>query len=113
MRPEERSEADIDALYDWWLTNIDLQYQSLSKNHERLVREQADIKARSTTGYVMQERSESPIAYVLNRGQYDQRKEKVTPGTPAMLPPFPADLPRSRLGFAKWLLRPSIRSRRV
>ena len=23
-----------------------------------------------------------------------------------MLPPFPADLPRNRLGFAKWLLRP-------
>ena len=54
----------------------------------------------------MQDRPDPPIAYVLNRGEYDQRKDKVSPGTPAMLPPFPADLPRNRLGLAKWLLRP-------
>jgi uncharacterized protein DUF1553 len=42
----------------------------------------------------------------LNRGEYDQRKDKVSPGTPTMLPPFPADLPHNRLGLAKWILRP-------
>ncbi len=104
--PEKRSKADLDNLYDWWLTSLDGQFQRISKKHESLLREQADIKARSTTGYVMQEQPTPPIAYVLNRGQYDQRKEQVSPGTPAMLPPFPADLPRNRLGFAKWLLRP-------
>ena len=56
--------------------------------------------------YVMQEKTEAAMAFVLNRGEYDQRKDQVTPDTPAMLPPFPADLPRNRLGFAKWLLRP-------
>jgi hypothetical protein len=53
----------------------------------------------------MQEKPEAPIAFVLNRGEYDQRKDKVSPGTPAMLPAFPADLPHNRLGLAKWLLR--------
>ncbi len=104
--PEKRTKEDLENLYDWWLTSLDGNYQSLSKKHEALVREEADIKARSTTGYVMQEKPEAPIAYILNRGEYDQRKDKVSPGTPAMLPPFPADLPRNRLGFAKWLLRP-------
>ena len=28
------------------------------------------------------------------------------PDTPDILPPMPADLPRNRLGFAQWLLRP-------
>jgi len=44
------------------------------------------------------------MAFVLARGEYDQRKDQVTPGTPAALPPFPTDAPRNRIGFAKWLL---------
>jgi hypothetical protein len=54
----------------------------------------------------MQERGEPATAFVLHRGEYDQRREEVTPDTPAALPPMPDDLPRNRLGFAKWLLRP-------
>jgi hypothetical protein len=104
--PEKRSKADVDSLYEWWLTTFDKKYQELTKKQEALTREQADIVARSTTGYVMQEKPDAPIAFVLNRGEYDQRKEQVSPGTPAMLPPFPADLPHNRLGLAKWLLRP-------
>jgi hypothetical protein len=104
--PEQRSEADLTALYDWWLTNLDEKYQTLGKAHDALAREQADMQARSTIGYVMQEKAEAPIAFVLNRGEYDQRKDQVSPETPAMLPPFPADLPRNRLGLAQWVLRP-------
>jgi len=61
---------------------------------------------RGTVAYVMQERTNAPEAFVLFRGQYDQRRERVTPATPAFLPPMPADAPRNRLGFAEWLLRP-------
>jgi hypothetical protein len=104
--PENRSESDLNSLYDWWLRNRDDSFQSLSKKRAALIREQADMQARSTTGYVMQERTEAPVAYVLNRGEYDQRQDQVSAGTPAMLPPFPSDLPRNRLGFAKWLLQP-------
>lgn len=68
--------------------------------------ESHEIQNQSTIGYVMQERSEPPIAHVLNRGEYDQRQEQVSPDTPEMLPTFPNDLPRNRLGFAKWLLSP-------
>jgi hypothetical protein len=104
--PEKRSPADLDSLYEWWLTSLDDKYQKLSKSRDDLTREQADIQARATTGYVMQEKPEAPVAFILNRGEYDQRKDQVSAGTPAMLPPFPADLPHNRLGLAKWLLRP-------
>ena len=104
--PEKRSEAEVNSLYDWWLGNLDEKFSELAKKQDGLVREQADIQARSSTGYVMQEKTDAPIAFVLNRGEYDQRKDQVTPVTPEMLPAFPADLPRNRLGFAKWLLRP-------
>ena len=75
--PEKRSQADLDSLYDWWLTSLDDKYQTtIEEARMRSLREQADIQARSTTGYVMQEKPEPPIAYVLNRGEYDQRKEQ-------------------------------------
>jgi hypothetical protein len=104
---EKRSEADLNNLYDWWVGSHDEKYQSLSKKHAALIREQADMQARSTAGYVMAERPETPVAFVLNRGEYDQRKDQVSANTPALLPAFPADLPHNRLGFAKWLLQPN------
>jgi hypothetical protein len=55
---------------------------------------------------VMRELPQPKTAYVLNRGDYDKRGEPVEPGTPAVLPPFPADQPRNRLGLARWLLDP-------
>jgi hypothetical protein len=93
-------------LYDWWLTTVDDSYKALSQTHDSLVRAQADVQARATIAHVMQERPEAPVAFVLNRGEYDQRLDQVAPATPKMLPPFPEDAPRNRLGFAKWLLRP-------
>jgi hypothetical protein len=73
---------------------------------DRLVEEKAEIRKRGTVAYVMQERTNAPEAYVLFRGAYDQRRERVTPATPSALPPMPADAPRNRLGFAQWVMRP-------
>ena len=100
----KRSKAENDELLDFWLRREDKPYQDLSARltaaKERLV-----IR-RGTVAHVMQERAEPPKAYVLFRGDYDKRREEVKAATPAFLPPMPADLPRNRLGFAQWLLRP-------
>ena len=71
-----------------------------------LEKEQADLRARGTIAYVTQEKGETAMAFVLQRGEYDKRGEQVGPETPAILPPFPADAPRNRLGLARWLLLP-------
>ena len=55
---------------------------------------------------VMQEMPQPRVAYVLERGEYNMRGESVEPNTPAVLPPFPADWPRNRLGLARWLTHP-------
>ncbi len=52
---------------------------------------------------VMREMAKRRQSFVLIRGAYDAPGEPVAPGTPASLPPFPADLPRNRLGLAQWL----------
>ncbi len=45
-------------------------------------------------------------AFVLHRGEYDAPREPVDRDTPAVLPPFPPDAPRDRLGLARWLTHP-------
>ncbi|MEO2090134.1 MAG: DUF1553 domain-containing protein, partial [Gemmataceae bacterium] len=44
--------------------------------------------------------------HLLARGEWDRPGEAISPGTPAALHPFPADAPRDRLGFARWLVSP-------
>ncbi|MGH9803321.1 MAG: hypothetical protein ACRD82_23400, partial [Blastocatellia bacterium] len=39
--------------------------------------------------------------HLFRRGDWKRPAETVTPGTPAVLPAFPADAPRNRLGLAK------------
>ena len=56
------------------------------------------------TVMVMQELPRARTTFVLGRGAYDARGEKVPRGIPAMLPPMPTQYPDNRLGFAKWLV---------
>ncbi len=54
----------------------------------------------------MAEKPEMPVAFILNRGEYDKRGDEVKPDTPAVLPPMPDNIPRNRLGLAQWLVMP-------
>jgi hypothetical protein len=102
---ERRKAGENDEVYESWLKNFDKEYQDAmdaNAKHEKIA---SEIQARGTEALVMAERTNSAVAYVLFRGDYDQRRDKVTPATPAALPPMPADYPSNRLGFAKWLVR--------
>jgi hypothetical protein len=102
----QRSASEKDELFGWWLGAIDNEYAASSQKVAALEREQADLRARGTIAHVMQERPEPAMAHILFRGEYDKRRDAVSPDTPDILPKFPADLPRNRLGFARWLLLP-------
>ncbi len=64
------------------------------------------IARRAPVTHVMYERDGPASANVLLRGMYDQPRDKVQAGTPSVLPPMAASLPRNRLGLAKWLMDP-------
>ena len=55
---------------------------------------------------VMKELPQPRETYMLGRGDYRNRTEKVSPGTPDWLPEFPDDAPRNRLGLARWIVSP-------
>jgi len=102
----ERTTADVDEVYRWWLTTFDTAYLELSAQKRDLQIKEADIKLRATIAHVSQEKTEDAMAYILFRGEYDKRKDPVKASTPAFLPAFPEDAPRNRLGFAQWMLLP-------
>jgi hypothetical protein len=54
----------------------------------------------------MRERAVPRPTFMLARGAYDAPTERVEPGTPAALGPFPKGLPANRLGLARWLTSP-------
>jgi hypothetical protein len=102
----DRTDGEKGELFSWWLPMHDRPFQELSTRILELEREQASIKSRGTVGHVMQERTEPAMAYVLFRGEYDQRRDAVTPDTPAAMPAWPPDQPKNRIGLANWLLTP-------
>ena len=53
---------------------------------------------------VMEDRAQKRDTFVLIRGAYDKYGEKVTTGTPAVLPPLPEDAPANRLALAEWIV---------
>ena len=52
---------------------------------------------------VMEEMPQTRTAYLYNRGDYQQPLYEVVANTPEVLPPFPEDYARNRLGLAKWI----------
>jgi hypothetical protein len=103
---DQRSDVEKNELYTWWLAALDGVSQQLAGKLTGLEQEEATLKSRGTIAHVMAERSDPAMAYVLYRGDYDKRRDPVQPETPDMLPPMPAELPKTRLGFAQWLLLP-------
>jgi hypothetical protein len=69
--------------------------------------EQSNIEKAIPTTMVAREMNKPRETFTLMRGEYDKKGDKVQPGVPAILPPFPKDAPTNRLGLAKWLLDPS------
>jgi hypothetical protein len=55
---------------------------------------------------VMEEMEKPRDTFVLGRGDYRNRGDKVEPGVPAILPPLPKGAPANRLTLARWLLDP-------
>jgi hypothetical protein len=102
----ECSPAERAELFDCWLETMYQPPRALTARLSRLQAEEAALKSRGTVAAVIQERRNSPMAYVLYRGEYDKRRDPVLADTPKFLPPWAPDLPKNRLGLARWLMRP-------
>jgi hypothetical protein len=107
LPPEQRTKEQIESLYQYHLTHIDGPSRELRTRLDGLKSERSALRSRGSVTLVMEEKKEEPFAHVLIRGVYSDKGEKVAPGTPAVLPPPPADAPDNRLGLARWLNDPA------
>ena len=93
----------LQKIRDHYFSSIDDKHIDLSKKVAALKKEKQTHDSKAPISLVMKENADKePFAHVLVRGQYADKAEKVTPDTPASLPPM-GDLPRNRLGLARWL----------
>ncbi len=80
--------------------------KSLSADLQAARRQRAQLIRSVPETLVMADRDEPRKTHILMRGEYDHPGEEVHAGTPAVLPPIGDDLPRNRLGLARWLVAP-------
>jgi hypothetical protein len=106
-KPESLSAAQREGLLDYYVANFHPPARQFEAELAGLRREQNRIINPIPEIMVMDELPQLKPAYVLKRGAYDAHGEQVFPDTPAVLPPFPTDAPRNRLGLARWLVSPA------
>ncbi|MEK0448544.1 MAG: hypothetical protein RL088_812 [Verrucomicrobiota bacterium] len=80
--------------------------QAAKERLAKLTKSLADLENTVPVTLVMDE-GKPRDTFILRRGVFDQPGEKVAATTPSSLPPMRGDLPRNRLGLARWLVDPA------
>lgn len=95
-----------EALTETWRRQVFDAYRELDDERTAAVAARGELAAAIPRSMVMSERDEVRETFVLSRGEYDKADptRPVQRDVPAVLSPFPADAPRDRLGFARWLV---------
>ena len=96
-------ESDRKLLFEYFALNFDDGLKKKSESLKAARKSLADLQNGMTEIMVMSELEKPRDAYVLARGAYDARTEKVSMATPRVLPPFPKGAAKNRLGLARWL----------
>jgi hypothetical protein len=99
----KRTAAERKQLANFRLAQMP-EHRRRSEEAAALKKEIAAAEAEIPTTLVMEEQKEMRPTFILMRGAYDKPGEKVVAATPGVLPALAADLPRNRLGLAKWLV---------
>jgi mono/diheme cytochrome c family protein len=101
----QRNDAQKKAISEFYLASEPrLIAAKKAADDAKAAREKAEREAPRTM--VMRDRPQPRETFILVKGAYDKHADKVDYGTPAILPPLPADAPKNRLALARWLVSP-------
>jgi hypothetical protein len=105
---EKPSKDDNARIRDYFLTHVASdELRKLYAELKDLKRQKEKLDKDITTVMVMSELEKPRDTFILGRGDYRNQTEKVSPGTPAVLPPLPRDAAPNRLTLARWLVDPA------
>ncbi len=99
----KQSAAEMPRLRDFYLSAYNEPYKMALATLQKARQSHNDLVNGIQEIMVMKDMPKRRQSHVLNRGMYDSPTEPVEPDTPAVLPPFPTNGPRNRLGLARWL----------
>ncbi|MCH7945068.1 MAG: DUF1553 domain-containing protein, partial [Armatimonadetes bacterium] len=107
-KAERRCKSQAQKVRDYYLAHYASKrhratYAKLTSMQERRDRLDQQIP----TAMVMAEMETPRDTFILGRGDYRNKGDKVTPGVPSVLPPLPSGAPDNRLGLAQWLVDPA------
>ena len=103
---DDRSAADRAAIREHFRRRESPEWRTLDDERLGIAAELAALDKAIPRTLIMRERTEPRPAHVLDRGKYDQPRERVTAGVPTALPLLPAGAVVDRLALARWLVHP-------
>jgi hypothetical protein len=104
----KRSREENARVRDYFLTYAaPVALQKLYAELNDLRKQKEALDKAIPTVMVMSEMEKPRETFVLGRGDYRNKTDKVLPDVPAVLSPLPQGAPPNRLGLAKWLVTPS------
>jgi hypothetical protein len=107
--PKDRDSKHRKLLRDHYRSKNWPRWKTLSKSRDRLTKQISGIDGQAATVMVMDDlpKDQTRKTLILDRGGYDKPTDiAVGPGTPAVLPPLPANASGDRLSLATWLVDP-------
>jgi hypothetical protein len=102
----QRTPRQTEELFEYYRLNYDPHYARYLAQLTKLRDEENQLITDQPEVMIMQELAEARPTFILDRGEYDSPTTKVQPNTPAKLIAFDEQLPKNRLGLAKWLVSP-------
>jgi hypothetical protein len=103
---EKRTPALKQTLSKYYRENVDGALNRANAAVAEARKKLADFQKTIPNTMVMRELAQPREAFILKRGEYDKRGDKVQRALPAALPPLPAGAPLNRLGLARWIVSP-------
>jgi mono/diheme cytochrome c family protein len=107
----KRTDAQTKQLRDYFVehgyTKTRDIFEPLHKERTELSGAIAKLDGEVPTSYVFKERATPRPAFILKRGEYDQRGEPVQRATPKALASLQKEIPKNRLEMANWIVGPN------
>ncbi len=100
---DARTPKHQDALRSYYRSNVDGPIKRAEAARDAAKKSLAEFRNKLPSAMVMKE-GPPREAFILVRGEYDKRGDKVGPGLPAFLPALPASTQPDRLSLARWIV---------
>ncbi len=100
--PQQKTEIET-----FFRANVDSPIRKAEAAVAALKAKRESATKNTPTAMVMRETDKPRDAFLLIRGQYDRRGDKVEASLPSVFPPLPAGQAMNRLGLARWMVDPA------